>query len=211
MSTNPAWKTSLVVNVGRVLFIFVFSALLFMLDSGRPLSEVFSDRTHQDFLTAWSFSSVSSPTWTAFGLRAGAGLLAYALAFAACYMNMAKWALLPPLLLAMPACMVAVAVTPVCEGLLGAASTCSWDEGSAGLVVPAALLMMVGHGLVFGWYLVKPLLPLQPEDRVSSSSSNNDNNDNSNSRRRRRRKSSSSSSNSDNNDNSNSNHVYRCA
>ncbi|KAK7093696.1 chitin synthase chs-2-like [Littorina saxatilis] len=165
LSSNAAWRTSFVVNGCRVLFTFVFSVALFMFDSGVSPGEFFTDTTHQAFLEAWDLPThLRDPaTWMAFWLGLGAGFLAYVLAFAACHMNMSVGALAPPLLLATPLSLTAVAVRPVCASLLPN-SACSWESQHVQWVVPATVLLVLGHLLAFGWCLfrIDPVL-LQQE------------------------------------------------
>lgn len=168
LSSNPAWKAAFVVNGCRVVFIFVFSGLLFMLDSGQGLDNVFTEKTHQAFLDAWNLSAhVEDSTWKAFGLGLGAGFFAYVLAFAACHMNMAKGALVPPLVLTTPLCLVVVTVGSTCDSFLPG-DMCDRHEYQVLYVVLAAAFLVLGHVMAFGWYLfrVDPVL-LQQESLVS--------------------------------------------
>ncbi|KAL8601710.1 hypothetical protein ACOMHN_033886 [Nucella lapillus] len=164
LSTNAAWKSSFVQNGCRVLFLFLFASLLYILDSGPSPSDVLTEPVHQAFLNAWDLSTYveSSATWVAFWMGLGSGLLAYLLAFAACHMNMAKGALAPPVLLSMLFTLTLLAVTPLCHAFLPS-STCSWDHDNVQYLVPAGLCLALGHALVFGWYLFRtdPVLLLQ--------------------------------------------------
>ncbi|XP_076451581.1 uncharacterized protein LOC143287463 isoform X2 [Babylonia areolata] len=158
LSTNAAWKTAFIQNGARVIFIFIATGVLFMLDSGQSPSHVLTEDVHMAFLQAWDLAQyVQEPvTWLAFWLGLGSSFLAYVLAFAACHMKMAPVTLALPVLLALPLTLGLLALHPLCK----VSDTCGWDMDHVIHLVAAGVCLTLGHAFAFGWYLFRQDLVL---------------------------------------------------
>nr|KAG5707324.1 hypothetical protein BaRGS_005291 [Batillaria attramentaria] len=167
---RATWKGVFIVHSCRVVFTFLVSALIYMLDSEGGPGNVFTDTVHTAFLDAWNLDShVTDSTWTAFGLAIGAGLVGYVLAFGACHMNMMRGALAPPLVLATPLAVLVVSVSQMCDVIVGdSGSTCSWDTGNmaAIYVVAATVCFLLAPLLTFGWSLLRSAPVLLQQESV---------------------------------------------